>query len=304
MDALSRGPTAPDAHQRQPVRIRTMRHDDIAAGLQLCRASQWNQVARDWELFLASSPEGCCVAVDDSDEVVGSVATLRYGSAFSWIAMALVLPAYRGAGIGTRLLEEALTILHDGPVVRLDATPAGFGLYERAGFREEYRLQRMQRAVGPTSRSGERESGVGRSSARPMQDDDVNEVLMQDREVFGADRRWLLDAFRRDAPEYAWVGGQEHIDGYLFGRRGHAFEHLGPLVARDEATARELVAACVSTHPDRPFILDVPRRTSWAHWLDTLQFTVQRPFIRMYRGNDRPLERTDHVFAIVGPEFG
>lgn len=275
-----------------------MRQDDIAAGLRLCRASQWNQVARDWELFLGLSPEGCRVAIDHTGNVVGSVATLRYGNAFSWIAMALVDPAHRGAGIGTRLLEEALSILDDVSLVRLDATPAGFGLYDRAGFREEYRLQRMQRtAHTPAER-------VSAPPARPMADDDLEEVLARDQEAFGADRRALLEACRRDAPEYAWVTGQGHIDGYLFGRRGHRFEHLGPLVARDEGTARRLVAGCVAVYPDRPFILDVPPHASWVGWLTSLQFVVQRPFIRMYRGERRYHERPDQTFAIAGPEFG
>jgi GNAT superfamily N-acetyltransferase len=286
-----------------------MRRDDIAAGLRLCRASHWNQLARDWELFLTLSPEGCRVAVDNAGAVIGSVATIRYGRAFSWVAMVLVDPAHRGAGIGTALLQESLVILADMPIVRLDATPDGFRVYDPAGFREEYWLLRMQRTAQPLHGSAAKAvlGAAGRDSdthVRAMRDGDLAAVLGWDREAFGADRRPLLDAFRRGATEYAWVVGQPQIDGYLFGRHGHTFEQLGPLVARDEATARRLVAAGLSTYPDRPFILDVPQRASWVSWLASLQFTVQRPFIRMYRGDARPRERMEEMFAIAGPEFG
>ena len=40
------------------VSIREMRAADIEAGLRLCRASRWNQLSRDWELFLRLSPRG------------------------------------------------------------------------------------------------------------------------------------------------------------------------------------------------------------------------------------------------------
>lgn len=275
-----------------------MTTDDIPAGLRLCRASRWNQVARDWALFLALSPDGCRVAIDDKGDVVGSVATLRYGSAFGWVAMVLVDPSHRGGGIGTRLLQEALILLNDVATIRLDATPAGFGVYDRAGFGEEYRLQRMQR--GPQALH----TMVSGGAVRPMADGNLDDVLGWDREAFGADRRTLLETFRRDAPEYAWVSGHGQIDGYLFGRRGHAFEHLGPLVAGDEAVARRLVTTCLSAHPDRPFIIDAPQQPSWVAWLESLQFTVQRPFIRMYRGERTYRERADQMFAITGPEFG
>jgi hypothetical protein len=113
----------------------------------------------------------------------------------------------------------------------------------------------------------------------------------------------LLDVFRDQAPEYSWVSGDDPIDGYLFGRPGYAFQHLGPLVARNEATARRLLGACLAAHPDRPFIVDVPVHTSWTGYLESLQFTVQRPFIRMCRGQAPHHERPDRMFAIAGPEF-
>ena len=137
-----------------------------------------------------------------------------------------------------------------------------------------------------------------------MSDADFTEVLICDRDVFGADRRGLLDMCRREAPECAWAMGDGRIDGYLFGRHGYAFEQMGPLVARDEPTARLLVAACLLTQGDRPFIIDVPLRTSWVEWLESSGFALQRPFTRMRRGEQHFHERVDRMFAIAGPEFG
>src|SRR5688572_17186170 len=143
------------------MHVRAMRDEDIPAGLRLCRAASWNQLAADWELFLAASPDGCRVATNEDGEVVGSAATINYGDSFSWIAMVLVDPSYRRSGIGTRLLMESLKIVGD-QTARLDATPAGREVYVPLGFREEYPLQRMTRTKrGPDrfSRSEERRVG-------------------------------------------------------------------------------------------------------------------------------------------------
>ena len=294
-----------------------MRRDDIPAGLRLCRRAQWNQVAADWELFLASSPDGCRVATDQAGNIVGSVATLRYGDAFTWIAMVLVDPAHRGKGLGTRLLKEALDIIGEDTTARLDATPAGRAVYVPLGFREEYGLQRMVRpntvrlsaAARETQASfGETRRSLGEGGqvglVRQMSDADFTDVLTHDRDVLGADRRELLEMCRREAPEYAWAIGDSRVDGYLFGRHGYAFEQMGPLVARDEPVARALAAACLAAHADRSFVIDTPLRASWVEWLESAGFTLQRPFTRMYRGKWSARERAGQMFAIAGPEFG
>ena len=92
--------------------MRNMTLDDIPSGLRLCRLSGWNQVMEDWATFLRAQSGACRVAESDG-AVVGTVATLRFGEPFSWIAMVLVDPAVRGQGIGTDLLREALAILED-----------------------------------------------------------------------------------------------------------------------------------------------------------------------------------------------
>lgn len=275
-----------------------MRADDIPAGLHLCRLAHWNQVAADWRFFLASSPEGCRVAVDGAGNVIGTVATIAYGAAFSWIGMVLVDPQHRRGGIGTRLLHEALAVLGESTTARLDATPAGRPVYAPLGFCDEYELHRMERAATVRLKADPTDA------VRRMSDADFAEVVRSDADVFGADRRALLERHRKDAPEYAWAIGDSRVDGYVFGRHGHSFEHLGPIAARDEATARLLVSACVSAHADRPFIVDTPRRASWIEWLGAQGFTLQRPFTRMRRGEPRFRERGERLFAIAGPEFG
>jgi GNAT superfamily N-acetyltransferase len=284
------------------MHLRVMRRDDLPAALRLCRQANWNQVAADWEFFRTSSQGRCRVATDDAGHIVGSVATMAYGDAFSWIAMVLVDPQHRRAGIGTRLLKEALGMLGDAATARLDATPAGREVYLPLGFSEEYGLQRMVRPVTVRLKPDTTEIGT----VRHMSDADFEDIVMEDRGVFGGDRRALLEMCRHEAPEYALITtrGDGPIDGYLFGRHGHSFEHIGPLVARDEAGARRLVAACLSRHADRPFLIDVPLRESWIAWLESAGFTLQRPFTRMRRGEQRYDECVERMFAIAGPEFG
>src|SRR5262249_61822 len=144
------------------------------------------------------------------------------------------------------------------------------------------------------------------NSARPMTEEDLPLVFEMDHQVFGADRgvmlKWMFDG----APEYSRVivrGGE--IAGYTFGRRGFYFEHLGPVIAEDQDTAKQLVAACLSDQMGRSFILDGARHDrEWTRWLESIGFREQRPFIRMFRGENLDPGLPEKQFAILGPEFG
>jgi hypothetical protein len=114
--------------------------------------------------------------------------------------------------------------------------------------------------------------------------------------------KWLAEG----APEYGWVCRPSGtVEGFVFGRHGHDFDHFGPVVARDVDVARRLVGECLARNPDRRFILDAPdRHASWQAWLQESGFTIQRPFIRMYRGQHRHPGSPAHLHATIGPEFG
>jgi len=296
------GDTTPMSEPQQDAAALTFREmvpGDIDAGLRLCRASRWNQTAADWAEFLELEPHGARVAVRNG-RVVGSVATVRYKDRFAWIGMVLVEPSERGRGIGTRLLELGLQVLTDVPCIRLDATPAGHGLYLKLGFRDEYGHARMGRA------GAFEPARVDGDAARPMLRDDLPRVKELDRSVFGADRSALLDWLWAGAPEYARVIARRGaLRGFSFGRRGFDFEHVGPVVAEDEATARQLTAACLALPHGRPVVLDAPRHSmEWRGWLEEIGFREQRPFLRMARGENRHPGLPERQFAILGPEFG
>lgn len=282
---------------RHMIFYRTMNPADIETGLQLSRASRWNQVRRDWELFLQRNPQGCRVAVRD-EHVIGTVTTVRYEQRFSWIGMVLVDPAERGQGIGTQLLREACAVSNDLPCVRLDATPAGYPVYRKLDFVEEYRLSRME-AVHV-------ELDAETSAAQPLGLADLADIRALDEPAFGADRCDLLAWLLAGAPELAWVVWRgAALAGFVCGRRGANFTHLGPLVAVDEEAARQLVRACLYAKAEAPVILDVPQQhAGWLEWLAARGFREQRPFIRMYRGVVPVSGSPEHQFAILGPEFG
>jgi GNAT superfamily N-acetyltransferase len=279
--------------------VRAMAMADIPAGLRLCRASGWNQTARDWQTFLTAAPHGAVVA-EEHGMVIGSVATMPYGP-FTWISMVLVDPKARGKGVGTLLLDRGLRLVPDGSTARLDATPAGEAIYRKLGFVGEYRLARWFRDQPHSPRS------VSGGSARPFEPTDWPGVRELDLRAFGASRANLLERLVDDAPEYAWVldrnGGG--IRGFLLGRHGHVREHLGPLIADAHESARVLLESCLTSHPDRAVFIDAP--DNQPGWIDTLMsagFAIERPFLRMYRGRLTAPGDPSLIFAIAGPEFG
>jgi hypothetical protein len=52
-------------------------------------------------------------------------------------------------------------------------------------------------------------------------------------------------------------------------------------------------------------VVDIPLfHQEWKEWLESLGFTEQRPFIRMYHGLNRFPGLPGKQWAILGPEFG
>jgi ribosomal protein S18 acetylase RimI-like enzyme len=280
-----------------PMQIRLMNANDIPDAMQLKEFVGWNQTPADWERFLAASPAGCFVA-ESGQCVVGSAATIVYEGRFAWIGMVLVNPFYQDESIGAQLLQKSMEYLEclGVPTLKVDAAPPERSIYENLGFVTEYEIGRWILHREPGSLA----------SLPPATLPDFDRIVEMDREVFGADRSNLLRSIHLDAPDFTLaVKLHGELAGYALGRGGTRADHLGPWVAWDEPTARELLDEFLGRSTRDTIYVDVPMNNSVAvGLLQSRGFKLSRPTTRMYRGSNAYAGNPELVCAILGPEFG
>ncbi|MCD6324514.1 MAG: GNAT family N-acetyltransferase [Desulfurococcales archaeon] len=179
-----------------------------------------------FEVSMDVQPDGCFVAVTDTNSIAGTGCFFIYGP-LAWIGNVAVLPQLQRRGIGTSLMKELLREMGCRGVrtVRLDASRYGHGLYLKLGFIDEYRTVTYRITAPPTSGSGDALQVTG----------EVPEwVFRIDAEAFGADRSMALKALLRRGAALITLG-----------RRGYAIvrgEDVGPVVAEGRDAAEALIA--------------------------------------------------------------
>ncbi len=275
---------------------------DIPDGMRLKEIAGWNQTAADWERFLRAGPDGCFVAVAEGagagGKVCGTATTIIYEGKFAWISMVLVDPDFRGRGIGTGLLKKTIEHLDAKkiPSQKLDATPAGKPIYEKLGFVVEYELERwvLNREIS------------GKDSSPTVAPTALNEILIWDRDVFGAERGGLLRSLNDTDPDFTLTTAWENkLSGYALGRRGSRADHLGPWVARDAPAARELLDEFLRRSRRETIFADCFMDNPFARrLLEERKFQSARPLTRMVRGTNQDPGRPELICAALGPEFG
>lgn len=279
-----------------------MNEQDIRGGLRLNTLSGWNQTATDWGRFLENSPRGCFV-MEHEGKAVGTATTINYEHRFAWIGMVLVDPEYRKRGIGTELLKKTIEYLDSSHIatMKLDATPQGKPIYGKLGFIEEYEIERwiLKR---PPSTIPSRQS----STCAALSDMQGERIFQFDKELFGADRSFLLRGLCEDAPEFATgVWEDELLQGYAFGRRGLFADHLGPWMARTQSAAEKILQGFLAQSSRETVIVDSLKSNAMAvELLHSCGFAPSRPLTRMVRGPNLHPGKPDLFCAILGPEFG
>jgi GNAT superfamily N-acetyltransferase len=283
---------------------------DLEAAFALSSTAGWNQLRDDWRMLLQLAPSSSFAARIDG-RVIGTAIAIDY-DAFGWIAMMLVDQQHRGRGIGARLLEAALDATPSHLPVRLDATPLGRPLYEKYGFREETTLTRYVRKApfanpARVQQSAAESAGVSQnhSVVRQMTCADVDAIAGRDAEVFGGNRRPVLEWMSRK-PGFCYIASAENgSTHYCLGRGGRLFDEIGPVVAGHAPGAQALVRAALGAASDRPVILDAfDAQPAFTAWLAGRGFQPERPLYRMCRGTWAFTPGDLFEFAILGPEFG
>ena len=260
----------------------------MAACFALSRAAHWNQNQADWRLMLDIG-HGWGLSLADGT-LVATTLVLPYGD-FAWISMVLVHPAHRRQGHASRLLRIAIADLRARNLTPvLDATPAGREVYRREGFRDTWTFKRLLKSGSePDFRPP---LHAGKTGSDPD--------FALDREAFGADRSRLLRALAVRLPEAAL----SMANGFILGRDGREARQIGPLVARDEETAMQLLQSALAAVPAPVYVDVVDRAPKMQQWLEARGFVFQRPFTRMVHGSNPAPGNEKLVYLVAGPELG
>jgi len=263
----------------------------LAGCLALSKSAHWNQNEADWRLMLGFG-RGWGIELEDGT-LAASTLVLPYGKGIAWIAMVLVLPQHRRKGYASRLLRVALQDLENrGQIPILDATPDGREVYRQEGFKDSWGFKRFSLS----------KAFAGQGRARPIVDSDWPSILDLDRKAFGANREVVLRNLAQRVPQAALISDS----GFVLAREGREAAQIGPLVARDERGARELLAAALR-QVKPPVVLDLlDSREETRMWLEERGFALQRPFMRMVHTTGRAAAPGDDslVHCPAGPELG
>ncbi|WP_405508226.1 GNAT family N-acetyltransferase [Streptomyces cyaneofuscatus] len=230
--------------------VRRLTRGDLVACADLSEDRGWPRDEHRWGLLL-SAGTGYGIAEPDGTGLVAACVVTSYGPRLAAVGMLLVAGRHARQGIARRLMRHVMEETGSTPLA-LYATPEGQRLYEELGFAQ---VGRTERVLG-RFRAEDRPSAV---TTRPAAADDLQAMVRLDLPVFGIDRTHIiarLPAFSdrlRVAEEngeltgYAalWPSGDAHV--------------VGPLIARDTATAKALVTALAAT-TDRPLRADVDAR--------------------------------------------
>lgn len=280
--------------------IRQMRQSDILGANGLKKAENWNQTKEDWQMLLSLYPELCLVACVDK-MIVGTVTATNYGNQVAWIGMMLVSKDFRGLGISGQLLKTIVANLRECRSIKLDATPAGYPVYQKLGLNQELQIHRM---VTSKVCLGITEAHEG--SARRIQESDMIAIQKMDLEVFGADRGRLLEILFKRNKEWAWLVERENkVVGFALVRPGCNYAQIGPLYADTIEDAKGLVTHISEQFVGQCLAVDVlSDKSEFKSLLISFGFSIQRSFARMFLKSNTFSGTVKNQFLIAGPELG
>ena len=272
-----------------PTRLSAL---DIDGAVALARSVEWGDTEGDWRTLLGA---GTAFGHRDADGSLVSTGVLCDFGARSTLAKIIVRADLRGHGLGAALVARCLAArAHPEAPTMLIATPLGRRIYQRAGF-----CDRVQ-VIGF--------GGAFSSPARPTEASDFHPrdwpaLTALDAEASGCDRTRMLRGRLEQAARAVVVRDRDGLlAGFALGVS--RVEHLlvGPVLARSDAVAIELVAALASAAP-MPLSLDVPADQS--EFIDRLiagGLEAAEVRIEMALGEVAPSAATR--FALAAQAFG
>lgn len=269
---------------------------EIGTFLNWAAAEGWNPGLDDAQPFFSADPNGFFIGSVDG-EPVAVVSVVCSGDAHAFLGFYICHPSFRGRGYGIQVWRHGLA--HAGArTVGLDGVVAQQENYKKSGFSLAWNNVRY----GGSIASGVLPSGGVRAVAAA----DLSAIAAYDALRYGASRvAFLTPWLQSSAERRSFVAtGDGDIRGYCTARRCRSGVKIGPLFARDRATAEALLGAAADYAGGGEIFLDVPQTNAAAVQLaESLGMTPRFETARMYRGAAPALPIAE-IFGVTTFELG
>ncbi|NYZ12275.1 GNAT family N-acetyltransferase [Azospirillum sp. RWY-5-1] len=275
------------------VELQTFEPEHREGAQRLSRHEQWPHRPEDWTMALSLSHG--LVAVDDRSRVVGTVLMTPYSDEAATINMVIVDPAWRGKGLGRRLMDGAMALAGERPL-RLVATRDGLPLYERLGFRETGRVLQHQGVCRPLP-------APLPTDVTPAAAEDRTAIAGLDRLAVGADRGELIDRFA-EVGRFLVLRTDGAVTGFAALRDFGRGRVIGPVVAPDLDAAKRLMAPFMTECAGTFLRVDTTAATGLAPWLAECGLDHVGGGVAMQRPVVTPLATPVSTFALASQAFG
>ena len=278
------------------VQFRVMTRAEVSTAVAWAAAEGWNPGLSDAECFYPVDPDGFFCAEADG-KIVGTVSMVNYNDRFSFAGFYVVDPAYRAHGIGMELYHHSLR--HAGSrIVGADGVVAMVEKYQKdGGLFLHYNNARYEGIGG----------GADPEGLTPIRDVDFGMLADYDAVHFPAPRERFLRCWICQKGHYglAQLDSNGKIAGYGVRRICQKGYKIGPLFARDQATAERILDGLVSGIPGEQFYLDIPVPNVAAVAL--VQDRKMTPVFftaRLYSTRDPIPLPLDEIFGVTTFELG
>jgi len=269
-----------------------LRAGHLAQAHGLSAELRWPYREEDWRFALEL---GRGVAAEHEGELVGTALWWPYEATFASCGMIIVKPAHQGRGIGRRLVDDLLRQAQ-GRTMILNSTVEGRPLYDRLGFVPFGEVSQHHAVLAQAPATGE---AAGIRAFRPR---DLDAVRALDRRASGMGRSRLLDALFAIGRGIV-LEREGRIVGYACVRRWGRGVVIGPVVAKDPAQAKALIATLAAAHVGEFVRVDVTR-DDLSQWLDGIGLPRVDRVASMVRG-DPPRGAPDAtLYALSNQSFG
>lgn len=255
----------------------------LPEALALSQAVHWPHRLDDWELNLSVSKGVAAVA---EGRTVGTAMATLYGPVAT-LGMIIVDGALRGRGLGRKMMEQVIALAGDREL-RLVGTPDGLPLYRKMGFEDCGRVIQLR----GTASAATPEQPVVFGPA------DLGSIADMDRAASGMERDDLLSRIAETGETLTTDGGFAILR--RFGK-GHV---LGPVVARDAAAARALIAAGVNHMQGQFLRIDMIEDMGLAPFVEGLGLAVAGDGTCMVRDPKTPTASGYQTHALVSQALG